>query len=92
MAPGPGRDFAPYPVWAQLVAVRPNLIAMERHGECIHCGGPWIVIEWPRGQCQRGTGHFHDIASGSQERFDRAVRVLELAAAAGGVEARQPIR
>ncbi len=42
-------------VWRELVAAAPHEIAIERHGECIHCGGPWFAIEWPSGRCDRGT-------------------------------------
>jgi len=79
-------------IWAKLVAVAPHRIAMEGHGECIHCGGSWIAIEWPRGQCERGSDHFHDVADASQDRFDRAVQALTVAASAGGIEATAPIR
>jgi hypothetical protein len=37
---------------------REGKIAIERHGECIHCGGPWFAIQWPDGRCDRGTDHF----------------------------------
>lgn len=79
-------------VWGRLVAVAPHTIALERHGECIHCGGPWITIEWPGGLCERGIGHFHSVTSAAWERFARAVHVLEAAASAGGVEATAPPR
>lgn len=79
-------------VWRELVAAAPHEIAIERHGECIHCGGPWFAIAWPNGRCDRGTDHFHDIARKSRERFDRAQHVLEAAAAAGGITPTAPPR
>ena len=79
-------------VWRELVAAAPHEIATERHGECIHCGGPWFAIEWPNGRCDRRTDHFHGIASKSRDRFDRAVHVLEATAAAGGIKPTAPPR
>ncbi|TKC99040.1 hypothetical protein [Polyangium fumosum] len=79
-------------VWRELVTVAPHEIAVERHGECIHCGGPWFAIEWPDGRCDRGTDPFHDIARTSWDRFDRAVQLLEAAAAAGGITPAAPPR
>lgn len=64
-------------IWAELVAIELHRVEQERHGECIHCGGPWITIEWPSGGCSRGLGVRHDVARASWERFDRAVRFLE---------------
>jgi hypothetical protein len=79
-------------VWRELVTAAPHEIMVERHGECIHCGGPSFAIEWPDGRCDRGTDHFHDISPNSWDRFDRAVRVLEAAAAAGGITPTAPPR
>jgi hypothetical protein len=64
-------------IWAELVATELHRVEQERHGECIHCGGPWISIEWPGGGCERGVSVHHDIGVGSWERFDGAVRFLE---------------
>jgi hypothetical protein len=79
-------------VWSELVAAAPHEIALERHGECIHCGGPGFTITWPDGRCDRGRDHWHDISQGSEERFDRALQVLEAAAAAGGITPTAPPR
>jgi hypothetical protein len=79
-------------VWRELVAAAPHEIAIERHGECIHCGGPWFAIEWPSGRCDRGTDHIHGIARKSWDRFDRAVHVFEAAVAAGGIKPTAPPR
>ena len=79
-------------VWNRLVTIEPHAIVVERRGECIHCGGPWLSIEWPGGRCDRGTDHFHEVVKASWDRLDRAVHVLEAAAAAGGVEATRPPR
>jgi hypothetical protein len=79
-------------VWRELVATAPHEIAIERHGECIHCGGPWFGIEWPGGRCDRGMDHFFDIPRKSWDRFERALRILEAAAAAGGVTPKAPPR
>ena len=79
-------------VWRELVAAAPHEIATERHGECIHCGGSWLAIEWPDGRCDRGSDQFHEIASRSSDRFARAVQVLEAAAAAGGITPTAPPR
>jgi hypothetical protein len=77
-------------VWGKLVAAAPHEIVIERHGECIHCGGPWFTIEWPNGRCERGMGHFHDIARKSWDRFDSAMSILEAAAAASGITPTAP--
>jgi hypothetical protein len=79
-------------VWGELVAAAPHEIAIERHGECIHCGGPGFTITWPDGHCERGRDHWHDIAPSSEDRFDRALHVLEAAAAAGGIKPTAPPR
>ncbi|APR88427.1 hypothetical protein A7982_13776 [Minicystis rosea] len=79
-------------VWGKLVAAAPHEIAIERHGECIHCGGPWFTIEWPNGRCDRATNHFYDIARRSWDRFDSAMSALEAAAAAGGITPTAPSR
>lgn len=64
-------------IWAELVATELHRVEQERHGECIHCGGPWIHIEWTGGGCERGVGVFHDVRAGSWERFNGAVLFLE---------------
>ena len=64
-------------MWAELVAMEPHRIGTERHGECIHCGGPSFSITWDRGECYRGTGVFDDIPRRSWDRFDRVVAYLE---------------
>jgi hypothetical protein len=79
-------------VWRELVAAAPHEIVIERHGECIHCGGPGFTITWPDGRCERGRNHWHDIAPGSEDRFDRALHVLEAGAAAGGITPTAPPR
>ena len=79
-------------VWGELVAAAPHEIAMERHDECIHCGGPWFTVTWPDGSCDRGRDHWHDISGRSEDRFDRALQVLEAAAAAGGITPTAPPR
>jgi len=79
-------------VWRELVAAAPHKIVVERHGECIHCGGSWFALEWPEGRCDRGNDHFFEVERASWDSFDRAVRVLEAAAAAGGVTPTAPPR
>jgi len=79
-------------VWHALVAIAPHTIALQRHDQCIHCGGNWITIEWAGGTCSRGNDHFFDVAQPSQQRFERAVQILAAAAAAGGVKEKAPPR
>lgn len=79
-------------VWSELVAAAPHEIAIERHGECIHCGGPGFAITWQDGRCERSRDHWHDISDGSEDRFNRALQVLEAAAAAGGITTTAPPR
>lgn len=76
-------------LWSALVERALHEIHMETHGECIHCGGPWIAIAWTGGSCDVGTSVWDDVARADWDRFDAAVGFLERVAGLAGIERRE---
>jgi hypothetical protein len=56
-------------MWDRLRELEVHRIEMVEHGECPHCAGPWLVVEWPEGRCSAGIGYKWDISDDSQDRF-----------------------
>jgi hypothetical protein len=65
-------------MWTELRKMEVHRIEMvDREGQCPHCGGPWITVEWPDGRCSAGEGYAWDIAADSQDRYYEIARFLD---------------